>query len=995
MGWMRAGMTAALMMCGVAWAQQNLALLDDTWVANGPVYAVAATPAVTYIGGDFSYVGPGTGNGVPLDPGSGEATGAFPKVSGLVQACVPDGLGGWFIGGTFTQVGAYVRNNLAHIRYDGAVDTSWAPSVSGGYVTHVYALALSGATLFIGGNFTSVGGAARSSIAAVDVDEDSSTYGQTTSWDPNPLPTSDPNVYGYVSALKILGSTLYVGGHFTSLGGADRSNIGALSTSTGAATSWNPGANAEVCALDISVNPAAGTTIYVGGAFSYIAHSGRSMIAALDPDSNYALPWNPSANGTVRALAASLSSEMGLTVFVGGDFTNIGAQWRQYIAALDANLSSSGYGKARSWNPGANSQVYALALWGSDVYAGGNFTTMGGEARNHLAAIDTLSGEVADWNPSASEWVSVLTASDKVMYAGGAFTSVGGQLRNNLAAIEPTTGNATTWQPVISGGSYPMVYALAVSGSTVYVGGSFTSAGGQTRSNIAALDATTGAVTTWNPNANDDVVALAVSGTTVYAGGRFTTISGQTRNHIAALNTTTANGEMAWDPNADGEVSALAVAGSVLYTGGRFSTIGGQPRNNIAALDANPSSASYGNAISWDPNAGGDTPNVLALAVSGTTVYAAGAFTNMGGVARNRIAALDSATGELLDWNPNASDTVTSLAVLDTTVYAGGYFTSVSGQTRRGLVSLDANPEHVEYGNATSWNPNVTGGTYPYVAALSMSGVTLYAGGSFTNAKGLPCSNFAAFAPAPTVTVEQASVQGDPARSAPVLFDVSFSESISGLDASDIVQIGTAVVTFTVIPNDTDGAHYRIRATPTTDGTVQPIIPARRCVNDAGIWNTASVSFDNTVVFDTTGPKADQIIGSIDSPTAPQAYFQVHFDEDVTHFDAEDLVINTIFGSITYWNAIVTGGPQSYLVTIYLSTDEGVRNNGKMTLAVSTTTDVQDRAGNLITESVTSAPLIVGYVMTPANSFVGLVALVLLLGVVAVIALKKTRQGMC
>ena len=72
---------------------------------------------------------------------------------------------------------------------------------------------------------------------------------------------------------------------------------------------------------------------------------------------------------------------------------------------------------------------------------------------------------------------------------------------------------------------------LAVSGSTVYAGGEFTSIGGQTRNYIAALDAGTGAATDWNPNASGGifqplVLALAVSGSTVYAGGSFTSIGG-------------------------------------------------------------------------------------------------------------------------------------------------------------------------------------------------------------------------------------------------------------------------------------------------------------------------------------------------------------------------------------------------------------------------------------------------------------------------------------
>jgi len=44
-----------------------------------------------------------------------------------------------------------------------------------------------------------------------------------------------------------------------------------------------------------------------------------------------------------------------------------------------------------------------------------------------------------------------------------------------------------------------------VSGSTLYVGGFFTSIGGQVRTGIAALDAATGTVTDWNPSANNSL----------------------------------------------------------------------------------------------------------------------------------------------------------------------------------------------------------------------------------------------------------------------------------------------------------------------------------------------------------------------------------------------------------------------------------------------------------------------------------------------------------
>jgi hypothetical protein len=80
------------------------------------------------------------------------------------------------------------------------------------------------------------------------------------------------------------------------------------------------------------------------------------------------------------------------------------------------------------------------------------------------------------------------------------------------------------------------VFALAVSGGTVYACGEFTSMGGLPRKMIAAIDATTGVATGWNPGANGfHVDALAVSGGRVYTGGFFNAIGGQSQASFAAL----------------------------------------------------------------------------------------------------------------------------------------------------------------------------------------------------------------------------------------------------------------------------------------------------------------------------------------------------------------------------------------------------------------------------------------------------------------------------
>ena len=102
------------------------------------------------------------------------------------------------------------------------------------------------------------------------------------------------------------------------------------------------------------------------------------------------------------------------------------------------------------------------------------------------------------------------------------------------------------------------------------------------------LDAATGQATAWNPDASNDVFALAVSGSTVYAGGDFTLIGGQTRNYIAALDATTGLAT-AWDPGANGgHVNALAVSGSTVYAGGSFTSIGPLAQSGIAQFSIPP-----------------------------------------------------------------------------------------------------------------------------------------------------------------------------------------------------------------------------------------------------------------------------------------------------------------------------------------------------------------------------------------------------------------------
>jgi len=236
---------------------------EETWVTNGPVRAIVRTADTIYIGGEFNYVARYTGSGVPINAATGQPVAAFPKVKGTILACVPDGADGWYIGGAFSRVGGVTRNYIAHILSNASVDNAWNPNANG----RVCSLAVSGSTVYAGGDFTSIGGQSRNCIAALNA-----ATGNATAWNPN-AGEYDPYVY----ALAVSGSTVYVGGRFTTIGGQTRNGMAGLDAATGQVTAWNPNANSSVFALAVS-----SSTVYVGGAFTRIGGQMRRYFAEFD-----------------------------------------------------------------------------------------------------------------------------------------------------------------------------------------------------------------------------------------------------------------------------------------------------------------------------------------------------------------------------------------------------------------------------------------------------------------------------------------------------------------------------------------------------------------------------------------------------------------------------------------------------------------------------------------------------------------------------------------
>jgi len=279
----------------------------------------------------------------------------------------------------------------------------------------------------------------------------------------------------------------------------------------------------------------------------------------VEPLTGQATPWNPAANFPVNAVAVQSN-----TVFLGGSFTKVGNQNRNCLAAAD-----SATGRVTDWDPAPrgnfSTEVSVLLIDGETLYVGGNFSNISGQARENLASFSTRNGLLSDWNPGAMGWhVSAIAVADGVAYVGGIFGGIGGQSRANLAAVNLVNGQATAWQPRPSGGELSEVFALAVSGNTVYAGGEFYNIDGLPRRRLAALDAVTGQATSWNPYVDGFAVyALADGGGSLAMGGDFRIVGGLERSNLAALDTATGK-PISWNPGVDGFVQCMASSGDTL-----------------------------------------------------------------------------------------------------------------------------------------------------------------------------------------------------------------------------------------------------------------------------------------------------------------------------------------------------------------------------------------------------------------------------------------------
>ena len=608
-----------------------------------------------------------------------------------------------YAAGTFTSADGTAVNRIA--RWDGS---NWS-AVGSGLDSTVFALAVyndgGGEELYAGGSFLNAGGGPANRLAK---------------WDGAGWSALGSGADAPVNALIVHddggGSALYAGGNFSDAGGTAASHIAKWD-----GASWSAlGSGLDDRAYSLGVyDDGGGAALYVGGDFVNAGGVAASHIAKWDGTNWSAL--GAGISNRVQSMAV-YDGGGGAELYVGGIFTMAdgapankiarwnGASW----SPVGSGLDNSGPSALLTFDPGG----------GTVLFAAGNSTVAGGAVARRIASWDGTNWSALGHGlfDDVEALIAFDDGSGDALYAAGDFVTAGGVAVNRIAEWD-----GTNWSALGGGLEFGRVRALAVFddglGDALYAAGSFTHAGGAGVGRIAKWDGSA-----WSGLGSgidsESVYALQVyddgGGDALYVGGSFSNAGGVAASRIARWDGS--NWSALGTGMAGGDVLALAVyddgGGAALYAGGSFTDAGGAAAARMAEW----------NGVSWSPLGTGVNDTVQALTLfdlgGGTRLYAAGRFTTAGGVNARRIARWNGSTWQSLNNNSGPGFTARALAVYDDgggdALYIAGDFTSAGGNAANRLVKWDG----------TNWTA-LGRGTNASVHALAVYGDSLYAGGLF------------------------------------------------------------------------------------------------------------------------------------------------------------------------------------------------------------------------------------------------------------------------
>lgn len=496
-----------------------------------PSLRIASAGSHIYLYGRFEAI-----NGVPrrnlarLNLDGTLDAGWNPSPNAIVRDLEFDGSSGVYVAGDFAEIaGQTGLSRLVRLAADGTLLPTFAPAPN----SSASSLSRDGNSLYVTGFFSQIGGLPRSQLVKLDA-----TSGTA---DPNfaQIPTTTPNVVS-VGFVERLGTELWVSSSSIQVGASEITSMGAARFNAGTAAQLSTATLTQPAFVAALARQPDGATL-IGGFFGRLGSTQRNLVR-ISANGQFDTAFNPPINNTINSLLVRGNGDIYVAEF--------GLRKLNTAGVLDSSFISP------------NSSVFALADGGDGLIAGGSFTSVGVPAapRNRIAKLDYATGAaVANWNPDANNAVySLAVNAAGEVYFGGDFTTVGGAARQRLAKLNVDGSLNAAWQPAANS----RVQTLLVGGADIYAGGFFSTLAGQTRRGLGKLSAADGALTPWDPvgTSSSTIYALAkAQDGAILAGGSFRFMGGAYRSNAAKLDPVSGVADPLWNPSTDSTVRALLV----------------------------------------------------------------------------------------------------------------------------------------------------------------------------------------------------------------------------------------------------------------------------------------------------------------------------------------------------------------------------------------------------------------------------------------------------
>ncbi|MFD0798527.1 PQQ-dependent sugar dehydrogenase [Maribacter chungangensis] len=320
-------------------------------------------------------------------------------------------------------------------------------------------------TIYVGGNFSNVGGVSAANLAVITPEKQ---------WQPFGTGSNGP-IYSIAIAPN---GNIFVAGEFTQIGGVSANNIAFWNGSVWSAL--DEGTNGPILAIRFDQEG----TLFAGGVFSNAGTARVNNIASWQGDSWLGLADTATGiagtNNEIRSLAFDGSNHL----YIGGNFDAAGGVPTARIAKWDgANWSAL--------EEGTSGFVQAIAITDNFLYAGGNFNLAGNKAANRIARFDFTNETWETLGLGLSGSVNAIALNGNNVYAGGNFETASdigqtNKIVNNIARWSAEKGWEALGQDMEVGVNSTVGSLAFDSGANLlYVGGIFDIAGGVQNNNLA------------------------------------------------------------------------------------------------------------------------------------------------------------------------------------------------------------------------------------------------------------------------------------------------------------------------------------------------------------------------------------------------------------------------------------------------------------------------------------------------------------------------------